>query len=124
MQKLVKRPKNLKLLSFRFPVPAIVSILHRMSGAFLFILMPIILLTFCYSLGSEYQYDQLMILISGWKIAPIKILIVWALIHHFIAGLRHILLDMQIGNDIIIATLSSKSVLLISLLLTSLFFVF
>ena len=124
MQKLVKRPKNLNLFSIRFPVPAIVSILHRMSGAFLFILMPIILFTFCYSLNSEDQYDQLMTMMSGWKVNLIKILVVWGLIHHFMAGLRHILLDMQIGNDIIIATLSSKSVLLISLLLTLLFFVF
>jgi succinate dehydrogenase / fumarate reductase cytochrome b subunit len=124
LQKLVKRPKNLNLFSIRFPVPAIVSILHRMSGAFLFILMPIILFTFCYSLNSEDQYDQLMTMMSGWKVNLIKILVVWGLIHHFMAGLRHILLDMQIGNDIIIATLSSKSVLLISLLLTLLFFVF
>jgi len=44
---------------------------------------------------------------------------IWALIHHLIAGLRHLLLDLQIGNDLIMARLSSKTVLLVSFVLTA-----
>ena len=48
-----------------------------------------------------------------------EVFFIWALIHHLIAGLRHLLLDLQIGNDLIMARLSSKTVLLVSFVLTA-----
>ena len=50
----------------------------------------------------------------GIPFMAIFYLMVWGLIHHLIAGARHLLLDMQIGNDLIVATISSKSVLILS----------
>jgi len=49
-------------------------------------------------------------------------LLVWGIFHHFIAGCRHLLLDMQIGNDLIIARLTSKTVLILSFIFTALVF--
>jgi succinate dehydrogenase / fumarate reductase cytochrome b subunit len=102
-----KQQKNLNLMTINFPMPAIVSILHRMSGVIIFLLLPAILIS----------------MISLWPIKLLGMLLVWGLCHHFIAGCRHLLLDMQIGNDLIVARFTSKTVLTISFLITFLVFI-
>jgi len=113
-----KQPKNLNLLSIRLPLPALVSILHRMSGALLFLLMPFITWAFCNSLSSELNFTKTILALNTWPAKVIQIFFIWALLHHLMAGLRHLLLDLQIGNDLILARFSSKTVLFVSFLLT------
>jgi len=109
-----KQTKNLNLFTIRFPLPALVSILHRMSGVVLFVLMPFFVVEFCNSLSSPSQYNNMLIQLSSFPFITILYLMVWGIIHHLIAGARHLLLDMQIGNSLIVARLSSKSVLALS----------
>ena len=114
-----KQPKNLNLFSIRLPLPALVSILHRMSGVLLFLLMPFLSWALCASLSSGLHFNKIVLILNTWPVKIIGAIFIWALIHHLMAGLRHLLLDLQIGNDLIAARFSSKSVLLISFILTS-----
>jgi succinate dehydrogenase / fumarate reductase cytochrome b subunit len=113
-----KQPKNLNLFSIRLPLPALVSILHRMSGVLLFLLMPFLTWAFCHSLSSDLNFKETILILNAWPVKIIEVFFIWALIHHLIAGLRHLLLDFQIGNDLIVARLSSKTVLVVSFILT------
>ncbi len=113
-----KQQKNLNLMTINFPMPAIVSILHRMSGVIIFLMLPAITYAFCYSLKSKDHFLNLISMISFWPIKLLGMLLVWGLCHHFIAGCRHLLLDMQIGNDLIVARCTSTTGLLISFLIT------
>ena len=110
-----KITKNLNLFTIRLPMPALVSILHRMSGAVLFIFMPFLVVAFCNSLTSASFYERTISQLFSFPFVFIFYFMVWGLIHHLIAGFRHLLLDMQIGNDLIVARLSSKSVLVSSI---------
>ena len=114
-----KQIKNLNLFSIRLPLPALVSILHRLSGVLLFLLMPFLTWTFCNSISSDLNFNKTALILNTWPVKIIQIFFIWALIHHLMAGLRHLLLDLQIGNDLIVARFSSKTVLLISFLLTA-----
>ena len=113
-----KQHKNLNLISIRLPLPALVSILHRLSGVLLFLLMPFLTWTFCNSISSDLNFNKTVLILNTWPVKIIQIFFIWALIHHLMAGLRHLLLDLQIGNDLIVARFSSKTVLIISFLLT------
>lgn len=112
-----KRPKNLNLMTIRFPVPAIVSILHRVSGVVLFLLLPCALWVLSYSLSSESHFDSLQRFFNtGW----VKFLI-WAclapLCFHLIAGIRHLLMDLHVGEDLKGGRLTAKLTLLVSIVL-------
>jgi succinate dehydrogenase / fumarate reductase cytochrome b subunit len=114
-----KRPKNLNLFTIRLPFPAMVSILHRISGVILFILMPLLTIALYFSVQSEsfflhiYQFFYDSTLFKAFKL-----LMIWGIIHHLIAGTRHILLDLHFGIDLIIARFTSKIVLLLSFLIS------
>jgi succinate dehydrogenase / fumarate reductase cytochrome b subunit len=104
-------------------MPAIVSILHRMSGVLIFLLLPLITYLFCLSILSEQGYLKVIELLNLWPIQLTKLFLTWGIVHHLIAGCRHLLLDMLIGNDLIVARFTSKTVLIISLLLTLIIYI-
>ncbi len=93
------RPKNLNLFTIHFPIPAIVSILHRISGAALFILIPFALWGLEYSL-TESGYEML----QQWLGTIYVKLIFWILFlpfcFHMVAGIRHMLSDVHIGDSL------------------------
>jgi succinate dehydrogenase / fumarate reductase cytochrome b subunit len=117
MQK--KRPKHLNLIQIRLPLPGIVSILHRVSGALLFVSLPLLLWVLQQSLQSAEQFNTY----REWLAHPLFKLfllgLIWAYLHHFCAGIRFLLLDMHIGTSLPAARQSSYAVLLISLLFTA-----
>ena len=88
-----KRPVNLNLLTIRYPVTAIVSILHRLSGVVLFLGVPFLLWVLQASLASPESFQALKIFLSH----SIVKFIVWgfmtALIYHLCAGIRHLIMD-------------------------------
>ena len=97
MNKIKQRPVNLDLLHIRMPVMAIVSILHRISGMLLIALLPFGIYLFELSLSSESGYNQVLDLLCS---VPGKILMVvgmWLLSHHFCAGVRFLLIDIDLG---------------------------
>lgn|SRR3990167_6907685 len=93
------RPVNLNLFTIRFPLPAIVSILHRLSGVFLFLSIPIILWILDFSLTQD-GFDVL----HDWSGSFITMFLVWtvlaAFLYHLVAGVRHLLSDVHIGSSL------------------------
>lgn len=88
------------LPSYRLPIAGIVSILHRVSGAIMFILMPFIIWMFDNSLSSEISFAKFksafnvgMLGLPGFMWKLVALALIWAYLHHFIAGLRHLWMD-------------------------------
>lgn len=113
-----KRPVYINLVKIRLPLPGIVSILHRVSGAALFLLLPLLLYLLGGSLESQSSYD----IVHEWMASIFAKLIlsglVWGYLHHFCAGIRYLLLDVHCGIDLKSARSSSMWVIVVSLLLT------
>lgn len=115
-----KRPRNLNLITIRLPLPALVSILHRLSGMFLFLILPVLLLTLHYSLASPASFERLLE-VATHPLSKLFLLgLAWAFLHHLFAGLRHLAFDMNWGVELAQARLCNKLVLFSSLLLTML----
>lgn len=116
------RPKHLNLIKIRMPITAIVSILHRLSGAFLFVLTPFLLYMFVSSLKSDSGFALARECMDSGLFKIFLLVLVWAVVHHLLAGIRHLVLDLDIGLSKISANFSATLVtamaLLISLLMT------
>ena len=118
------------IVSYRLPPAGIVSILHRISGAVLFLLMPFIIWMFDTSVTSEISFDAFTSVftagcadgaIPGWFFKLIALGLIWAYLHHFIAGVRHLIMDAthsvskQQGHSTAIVTLALSVVLTVAL---------
>ncbi|MFM9913599.1 MAG: succinate dehydrogenase, cytochrome b556 subunit [Methylophilaceae bacterium] len=117
-QRPVSRPKNLNLLSIRLPINALVSILHRVSGFLLFLVLPLVLWCLQQSLQSATGFEQVRMLLTHPLAKLVVLGLAWAFFHHFLAGLRHLAMDVHWGTAPTSARLSSKLVLAGGLLLT------
>jgi len=95
--KKTKRPVHLDLLRIRLPIGGIVSILHRVSGVLLVFLLPLMLLALQRSLTSNEGYIQVTGLLKSMPGRATLLVLVLLLIHHFLAGIRHLLLDIDVG---------------------------
>jgi len=115
-----KRPKHLDLLRISLPLPAKVSILHRVSGALLFLALPFLLFNLDRSLDSAEGYADAAAFFGQPLVKLVVLLLVWSYAHHFCAGIRYLLLDMHVGLDRVPANRSALIVLGASLLLTAL----
>jgi succinate dehydrogenase / fumarate reductase cytochrome b subunit len=113
-----KRPVNLDLSSMKFPPMAIASVLHRISGIVLFILLPVMLFILSKSLHSEEFFAQTKMMIAhpGYK------LVLWAfsaaMIFHVLAGIRHILMDLGFGEHLETGRRTSIFVIVLAAILT------
>ena len=94
-----KRPINLDITTIKFPLAAIASILHRISGIGLFFGVGILLYFLQISLRSEVEFERVAILFDGLLMTPLLGLILLALIYHLIAGIKHLLLDLGVGES-------------------------
>ena len=112
------RPKYLNLFQIRLPVPGLVSILHRMSGAVLFLLLPLLLVLFELSLESAQTFARFKAVFSHWAVKLILVGAAWAYLHHLCAGIRHLALDLDYGTELATARASSWAVLAVSVVLT------
>lgn len=99
-----QRPGTMRLADaitgYKYPIAAIVSILHRGSGVLMFLLLPFIVWLFDVSLTSEMSYMQFTSVFTagigflpGWFFKLVALALIWSYLHHFIAGLRHIWMD-------------------------------
>ncbi len=113
-----KRPKHLALHKIKLPLPGFVSILHRISGVLLFILLPFLLWLLQASLLSIETYTQLLALIAHPLSKLVLLGLLWAFLHHFCAGIRYLALDLHIGSSLAQARASSWWALGVSLSLT------
>jgi len=113
---LPKRPKNLNLFTIHFPLPAIISILHRVSGFILFLIIPFALWMLEYSLtlsGFEVLYRWFG---YAWiKLFCLALLIPFCF--HLVAGIRHLLMDIHIGDELKSGRASGVVVIAVTILL-------
>lgn len=112
------RPKNLDLTTMRVTAPALVSILHRISGVSLFLLTPLLLLALQTSLQSEQQFLRLATLLAHPLAKLLLALLWWGLLHHLLAGIRHFALDLGYGVRRQSAKMSGWLVLVASVVLS------
>jgi succinate dehydrogenase / fumarate reductase cytochrome b subunit len=112
------RPKHLALHKIKLPLPGYVSILHRVSGAILFLALPLLLAMLDQSLRSIETFTNLVDYLDH---APVKLALIgmlWAFLHHFCAGLRYLAIDLHLLHGLSGARASSRWVLVVSLALT------
>ena len=113
------RPVYLNLVRIRLPLPGIVSILHRLSGAALYLIgLPLLLFGVQRSLASPEAFDSFRAALSNPFAKIVLIGLIWAYLHHFFAGIRFLLLDVQQGIELKPTRISSVVVLVVSLALT------
>jgi len=117
------------LTTYRLPPAGIVSILHRISGFMMFALLPFIIWMFDTSISSEISFSKFKAAFNsglgffpGWFFKLIALALIWAYLHHFIAGLRHLWMDMshaavsrEFGHTSAIVTLALSILLTLAL---------
>ncbi|MBS0357914.1 MAG: succinate dehydrogenase, cytochrome b556 subunit [Proteobacteria bacterium] len=113
-----KRPVNLNLFTIRLPLPAIVSILHRISGIILFLGSPILLFFLQQSLHSEETFNQLKTLFSQPMAKGLWILFLAGVTYHLVAGIRHVVMDLGYGESLKAGRATSAAVILVTIVLT------
>lgn len=111
-----QRPIDLGLLHLRLPVGAVVSILHRVSGVALILVFPAALWLLCLSRKSAADFERVRGALSG-PLAHVALAAgAWLLAHHFYAGVRHLLLDLDVGSSRRIARRSAYLVFILGLM--------
>lgn len=113
-----KRPVNLDLGTLKFPVMSIASILHRISGLVLFLLLPMMLYFLKLSLDSLQSFADLQIMLANPWLKVLLWAFATALIYHLLAGIRHLLMDMGIGEHLEQGRKSATFVIGCSVILT------
>ena len=113
------RPKYLDPLRIRLPIPGLISILHRISGLGLFLFLPLLLWLFQSSLTSPDSYVRYRAAFANPLVKLILIGLLWAFLHHLLAGLRFLALDLHYGTDLPTARATSWAVLLTAIVLTA-----
>jgi len=112
-----QRPVNLDIRTIKLPVTAYTSILHRISGVILFLGVALLLLALQQSLASEAGFLQ----VKQYLAHPLAKLVSWgllsALLYHLVAGIRHLLMDVGLGETLEGGKRGSKAVLVISAVL-------
>ncbi|MEO8186951.1 MAG: succinate dehydrogenase, cytochrome b556 subunit [Burkholderiaceae bacterium] len=106
------------LLTYRLPLPGVVSIMHRISGAALFLMLPLFLWLFDLSLMSELSFERLRGIADNFFFKLLLVFLIWGFFHHLAAGIRYLLLDLHIGIDLNSARASALAVYAVSLPLT------
>jgi succinate dehydrogenase / fumarate reductase cytochrome b subunit len=117
------RPKYLNLYALlfeiRMPVSARLSILHRVSGALLFVALTWLLWMLDRSLSSEAAFEKIKHYAGLWPVKLSLLVLIWAYCHHFCAGVRHVFLDLEKGIEKETALLTSWISFAASLALTA-----
>ena len=114
-----------QIVKYRLPPAGIVSIGHRISGVMMFLLLPFVVWLFDVTLTSEVSYGLFtsaytagLWIFPAWIVKLGTLALIWAYLHHFIAGIRHLLMDLHLGMELRPARQSAAFTLVLSLLLT------
>ncbi|WP_018231368.1 succinate dehydrogenase, cytochrome b556 subunit [Thioalkalivibrio thiocyanodenitrificans] len=112
------RPVFLNLLQIRLPIPGVVSIAHRVSGVLLFLAIPVFLLLFQRSMQGEAGFAQTLTWLQNPLVMLMTLVVVWSLLHHWLAGIRYLFIDLDIGVERMAARRTAWVVLLLAPVLT------
>lgn len=102
-----KRPVFLSLFRIRQPATAVLSIGHRLSGILLVLMIPLLVFLLDRSLASEQGYREAAALLQGTPARVALVAVIWFFAHHFLAGIRYLLIDVDVGADIRQARISA-----------------
>jgi succinate dehydrogenase / fumarate reductase cytochrome b subunit len=116
-------PKFLNLLRIKLPPGGVASIGHRVSGVLMFLAVPMVAWQFGLSLESPQGFEEAQRCRDSVLLFAISLLLVWSLSHHLLAGIRHLLLDIELGIDKLAARTSAWLVNIGALLMTALYLV-
>ena len=117
-----QRPKHLALHQIRLPLAGYASILHRVSGAGLFLMLPLLIWLLQLSLASTQESAAMFSALTGNLLVKLILLgLVWAFLHHFCMGVRILLIDIHVGVEKEQAHSSAVAVMVVSLALTLIF---
>jgi succinate dehydrogenase / fumarate reductase, cytochrome b subunit len=116
------RPGTMRLVDatqYRLPIAGVVSILHRVSGLLMFLLLPFVVWLFDTSVSSEISYARFTNAfvagigwVPGWAVKLVVLALIWSFLHHLIAGMRHVWMDVthsvskEFGRQSAVATLA------------------
>ena len=124
------RPGTMRLIDamkYRLPAAGWVSILHRVSGALMFVLLPFVIWLFDVSLTSEISYESFTSafvagigFVPGWFVKLVVLALIWSYLHHLIAGIRHLWMDATHSVSLKQGSSSAMLTLVAGLLLTAL----
>jgi len=106
-----------QIVGYRLPLSGIISILHRISGAILFVLLPFVLYLLDKSLRSEISFSIFKDTLSHWYVKLIVLVLLWSYLHHFCAGIRHLVMDVHVGVDKDSGRRTAAAVFVVSLVL-------
>lgn len=112
------RPKYLDLIQIRLPLAGFVSILHRLSGALLFLFLPVLLWLLGSSLASAESFERFRDVVSHPLSKLVLLGLIWAYLHHLCCGIRCLLLDMHMGVEKNASRRSAVAVLVVSIAAT------
>lgn len=111
------RPVNLDIGTFKLPITAYVSILHRLSGVLLFFVIGLLLWLLDFSLSSPEGFAS----VAEWLSTPLAKIVLWgslaALAYHLVAGVRHMIMDFGIGESLEGGVLGAKLVIAAAVIL-------
>ena len=112
---------------YRLPAAGIISILHRISGFVLFLLMPFVIWLFDVSVSSEVSFESFRSafmagigFLPAWFVKLVTLGLIWSYLHHFVAGIRHVWMDITHSVSLAQGKSSAVATLVISLVLTAL----
>ena len=124
------RPGTMRLIDamkYRLPAAGWVSILHRVSGALMFVLLPFVIWLFDVSLTSEISYESFTSafvagigFVPAWLVKLVVLALIWSYLHHLIAGIRHLWMDATHSVSLKQGSSSAMVTLVSSLVLTAL----
>ena len=94
-----QRPKYLNLIQIRLPIPGMVSIAHRISGVLMFLAIPFVTYALHTAVRDETGFLEIGAIMDNIVIKLMLLILTWSLLHHLLAGIRYLLIDMDIGVD-------------------------
>ena len=114
-------PRNIGLSSisgYKFPITAISSILHRMTGVIMVLLLPFLLWAFSLSMHSEDSFIYIQYILTSTYWSVLSWVFMSAISYHVIAGIRHLIMDLGFGEEMAHAKITSLLVMALGLLIS------
>ncbi len=96
-----KRPVFLDLTRIDMPVMAVLSVAHRITGVLMFLSIPVVIYLLGLSLASPQGYETVTSLFDSGLFRLAVLIALWCFAHHFFAGIRYFMLDLDIGVDVV-----------------------
>lgn len=113
-----KRPKFLNLFAIHLPVTGITSFAHRVSGALLFLAIPALIYLFALSIRDANGYMSVIAVLDTVPVKMVATVLAWTITHHILAGIRFLLLDINVGDSLPFARATAWFVNTVSLVVT------